>query len=117
MMSPMVYPKIDSENSANMSKTIVQNLLRDELNYDGVVITGDFEMGAATTETSLRESGIKAVQAGVDMIFISRRYEYEQKIYAGILDAVKSQKISEARIDESVRRILRAKISANLLKE
>ena len=111
-MSPMVYPKIDSENSANMSKTIIQDLLRNELNYDGIVITGDFEMGAATTETSLRESGVKAVQAGVDMIFVSRRYAYEQKIYEGILDAIHNGKISENRINESVRRILRAKINS-----
>ena len=114
MTSPAKYPSLDSDHSANVSKKIITDLLRNEMEYNGVVITGNFDMAAVSQTISFRDAGVQSILAGCDVVFIVHSYEYGREVYNGILDGVKSGKISEDRINESVRRILRAKIYSNL---
>ena len=96
---------------------IITDFLRGALEFDGVVITDDLEMGSISKTMSFREAGVQAIQAGADIAMCCHEYEHEQEVFNGIFDAVKKGIISEERIDESVRRILRAKISANIIPE
>ena len=82
-------------------------MLRNDLGFDGIVITDAMNMGAITNNYTSAEAAVQAVQAGVDMILMPQDFE---DAYQGILSAVNSGTISEDRIDESVRRILEVKM-------
>ena len=110
MVSHITYTALDGENPASLSGAIVNSLLRDELGWQGVVVTDDLEMGAADV-CPFDEMGVRAVEAGVDLLLVCHDYGHEQAVYNGLLKAVQSGRISEKRIDESVRRILNAKLN------
>ena len=110
MVSHLKYPQIDEQEPASLSKPIVTGLLRETLGYRGIIITDNLAMGAVANHNSFRELGVKAIQAGADIAMICHEYGHQQEIYLGILDAVKNGTISEERINESVKRIVRAKL-------
>ena len=110
MVSHLKYPSIDANNSATLSHEIVTNLLRNKLNFKGIIITDDLEMGAISNYNTFTEVGVKAVKAGADILLVCHEYSHEQDLYNGLLAAVKSGEISEERINESVRRILKVKL-------
>ena len=110
MVSHLKYPSIDEFNSATLSYEVMTELLRKELGYNGIIITDDLEMGAITNHNSFSEVGVKAIKAGADILLICHEYPHEQEVYNGLLKAVKNGEISEKRIDESVRRILKVKL-------
>ena len=84
-------------------------LLRNELGFSGVVITDDLDMGAVKNHVDLPALGVQMILTGGDIALICHNYDSQQIIYHSILDAVKRGEISEERIDDSVRRILRLK--------
>lgn len=110
LVSHLRYPAYDAVNPASLSKAIQTDLLRGELGYRGLIITDDTEMGALAKHYSFRELGVRAVTAGADVVMVCHEYEHETGVYLGLLDAVKDGTISEDRINESVRRIVKAKL-------
>lgn len=114
LVSHLKYPALDAEHPASQSKAIMTDLLRQKTGFTGLIITDDMEMGAVSKHGSYRDMGVKAILAGADMVMMCHEYEHEQDIYMGILDAVKDGTISEDRLNDSVRRVLRAKL-ANLM--
>ncbi len=110
LVSHLIYPELDEKNPASLSKNIMTDLLRNELGYKGIIITDDMEMGAVANHNDFRSIGVNAVKAGADIVLICHEYEHEQDIYMGILDAVKAGEISQERIDESVKRIVKMKL-------
>lgn len=109
MVGHLKYDAIDSVNSASLSPAVMTGLLRNELGYSGVVITDDLEMGAIKNNVELGELGVKMILAGGDIALICHNYDSQQIVYKSIVEAVKRGEISEQRIDESVRRILKLK--------
>ena len=110
LVSHLKYPELDATNPASLSKNIMTDLLRGELGYKGIIITDDMEMGAVANHNDFRSVGVNAVKAGADIVLICHEYEHEQDVYMGILDAVKAGEISQERIDESVKRIVKMKL-------
>lgn len=117
MVAHILLPKIDAENPATLSKTIITDILRDKLKYDGVVITDDMNMGAIEKNYDLAEAALKAVNAGNDIVLVAHKYENALYVLHTIQKAVLDGLISEERIDQSVYRILRLKRSYNLKDE
>ena len=109
MVGHLKYDALDAENSASLSPIVMTDILRGEMGFDGVVITDDLEMGAIKNHVELSTLGVKMILAGGDVALICHNYESQQIVYNSILDAVRRGEISEARIDESVRRILKLK--------
>lgn len=109
MVGHLKYNALDPVNSASLSPAVMTNLLRNELGFSGVVITDDLEMGAIKNNVDLASLGVKMIQAGGDIALVCHSYESQQVVYNSILAAVKRGEISEARINESVRRILKMK--------
>lgn len=68
------------------------------------------EMGDIANHNDFRTVGVKAVKASVDIVMICHEYEHETDVYLGLLDAVNNGEIPLDRIDESVKRIVRAKL-------
>jgi beta-N-acetylhexosaminidase len=99
---------------ATLSKNIMTNLLRKTLKFDGLVLTDAMVMGGITTRYPFSTATVKALQAGCDIILFPGDLETG---FNAIHDAVMKGDLTEQRIDESVRRILRAKSMAGLQKK
>jgi len=109
MVGHLKYDALDPVNSASLSSAVMTNLLRNELGFSGVVITDDLEMGAIKNHTDLPSLGVQMIKAGGDIALVCHNYESQQIVYHSILAAVQRGEISEERINESVRRILKMK--------
>lgn len=110
LVSHLKYPALDEEYPASLSSKIMTDLLRNELGYKGIIITDDMEMGAVANHNDFRSIGVKAVKAGADIVLVFHEYKHQQEVYLGLLDAVNSGEISQERIDESVKRIIKVKL-------
>ncbi len=106
MISHQTALNLDPDAPACFSRAIVTGLLRGELGYDGVVITDALEMKAVRNLYGSGEASVRAIEAGCDMLLLPYNFT---NAYEGVMNALKSGRLSEARIDESVRRILRLK--------
>ena len=104
MVSHMSAPAVTGDNTpCDLSPAVVTDLLRTELGYDGVVITDAHNMGAITANYTPGEAALLAIEAGCDAALQALR------------DAAADGTLTEARIDESVLRILTLKAKAGLL--
>ena len=110
LVSHLKYPALDEEYPASLSSKIMTDLLRNELGYKGIIITDDMEMGAVANHNDFKTIGVNAVKAGADIVLVCHEYQHEQDVYLGLLDAVDNGEISQQRIDESVKRIVKAKL-------
>ena len=108
MAAHISLPNVTGDDTpASMSPEII-SLLRDDLGYEGIIITDALNMGAITEEYTSAQAAVTALKAGVDMLLMPADFV---SAYQGVLDAVASGDLSEDRIDESVMRILRVKLS------
>ncbi len=103
----------DPELPATMSPHVLTDLLRKELGFDGLIVTDALDMGGVTTRYPPGEAAVRAVLAGVDVLLLSPTVDAALE---GLEEAAKSGRLPAARIDESVRRILRAKERLGLAK-
>lgn len=110
LVSHNIVTCFDSEYPASLSPEI-HRILREELGFDGVILTDDLQMGAIQDYCGEVNSAVLAIEAGNDML-ISTAFESQ---YASVMDAINSGYITEERINESVRRILTLKIHMGLL--
>ena len=110
LVSHLKYPALDEEYPASLSSKIMTDLLRNKLGYKGIIITDDMEMGAVANHNDFRSIGVNAVKAGADIVLVCHEYEHQQEVYLGLLDTVNSGEISQERIDESVKRIIKVKL-------
>ena len=91
---------------ATLSKPVIEGLLRKELGFDGLIVSDAFDMGGLVAHFDPGEAAVRAIEAGMDQI--EKTPDVDAAI-AAVKEAVRSGRISEQRIDESVRRILDAK--------
>lgn len=119
MSAHVFHKKLDADHPATLSKSIINGLLRQELNYSGVVISDDMNMGAIKDHYPLEISIPLAINAGVDILLFGNNLEYDpdiaKKSQAIILTNIQNGVISLQRIDRSVRRILTLKKNRGLL--
>ena len=101
-----------NDEPASFSGFLLQDVLRDRLGFKGIVVTDALRMGAIAEYYSSGESAVKAILAGVDMLLMPANL---QEAYNAVVAAVQSGIISKERIDDSVLRILTAKIKAGLV--
>lgn len=99
---------------ATLSPKILTGLLRKELAFRGLIVTDAMDMGGVTSLYPQGEAAVRAVEAGADVIL---QPLVPNAALAGLENAVKSGRISKARIDASVRRILEAKARVGLDKK
>ncbi|MCP1426532.1 beta-N-acetylhexosaminidase [Paenibacillus xylanexedens] len=109
MVAHILFPKLDPDHPASLSDVIIGEHLRGKFNYDGVVITDDLSMGAIAKNYKLDQATLATVKAGSDILLVAHSYESAKTIFDTLISAVKSGKITESRIDESVYRILALK--------
>jgi len=96
-----------SDVPSTMSPIILQDKLRGELGYQNIIITDGMEMGAITQQYTSAEAAVGSIKAGVDIV-LGPRYFIEA--FDAVMAAVNNGTISEERINQSVRRILKLKL-------
>ena len=111
MVSHAMYPQIDPDHPASLSKAIITDWLRKDMGYNGVVVTDDMDMGALAKHYTFGDMAVQSILAGSDILLVCHEYEHMQEAYNGLMKAVKDGRISKERLDESVKRILLMKIS------
>ena len=117
MVSHGGFPNIDIKRGttsglvepASISPGIVTNLLRQELGFKHLVVTDDLEMGAIAKQFEIEDAALKAFSAGEDMLLICATPETIRRGYHGVLKAVRDKKITERRLQASLRRIAATK--------
>lgn len=111
MTTHVAFPTItnDAKRPATLSQSVVTGLLREELGFDGVVLTDCMEMKAIDDGVGTVEGCVQAVEAGCDQICVSHTPAKQHDAIDAVIEAVESGRISEDHIDTSVRRVLRAK--------
>lgn len=109
MIAHILLPKIDPENPTSFSKTIITDILRKDLGFDGVVITDDMTMGAIAKNYDIGEASVKSLLAGTDIILVCHDFNNEVKVLNAIKGAVESNKISESSLNDKLYRILKLK--------
>ncbi len=112
MVSHMAAPSLTGNNEPCIfSEELVTGMLREELAFDGVIITDAMNMAAISDYYGADEAAVMAVLAGCDMLLMPEDYE---KAYNGILAAIQEGHISEERINDSLRRIYRIKFAGKI---
>lgn len=109
MVSNMAAPALTGNNEPCVfSEKLVTEILRNELGFDGVIISSPLDMTAISDYHGAEDAVIQALKAGCDMILMPEDFE---AAYNGVLQAVRDGVISEERIDDALRRIYRIKLA------
>ncbi|MFP4407627.1 MAG: glycoside hydrolase family 3 N-terminal domain-containing protein, partial [Spirochaetaceae bacterium] len=114
MTAHILYEEVDPEYPATLSPRFIHELLREELGFEGVVVTDGFSMGALTREYSRVEALRQSFLAGVDLILLHARYEYRE-LFGEAVELLRAGVIDEELIREGARRVLLLKARLGLL--
>lgn len=109
MTSHILFPALDAHLPATLSPTILTGLLREELGFEGLIITDDLEMKGVAEGWGAAEAAVLAVLAGADLLLCCHTWETQREIRQALVRAVETGRLPEARIDASVARIAAAK--------
>lgn len=117
MTAHILLPQIDPEYPSSMSKKVVTEILREQLEFDGVIITDDMTMQAITNHFEIGEAAVNAIKAGTDIILMAHNYDGLLSVVQSLQVAVANGEITEERLNESVRRVIQLKQDYGLADE
>lgn len=117
MTAHNAYTALEDENvPASISKKIVTGLLREELGFEGVITTDAIGMaGVQKIAGNCWNATVQALEAGNDIVLIKEDEETSENCFKAVLEAVKDGRLTEQRLEESIRRILRVKAQFGIL--
>ena len=113
LVAHILYPALDEAQIATLSPAIITDLLRGQLGFDGIVLSDDFRMGGLTGQCGVGEAAVRFLLAGGDLILCGPQHEAQREIMEALLAAASDGTLSQARIDESVARILKKKMQVS----
>ena len=113
MTAHVAFPAFEPDASlpATLSRNVLTGLLREEMGYDGAVISDCLEMGAISEGMGVAAGAVATLLAGTDIVLVSHREDRQQDAIAAVLRAVEQGDIPEARIDEALRRVRKLKLA------
>ena len=111
MIAHVLYPALDGTDIASMSKPIITDLLRGEMGFDGLVVSDDFRMEGLLTRYEIGDAAIRFILAGGDLVLCGADSDKQLAICDALNAAASDGRITQERIDESVKRILMKKLS------
>jgi beta-N-acetylhexosaminidase len=106
----LLFPAIDDEHPATLSRKIVYGMLREELGFEGAILTDDLDMGAIAKRYPIDEAVVRAINAGCDGVLICGG-DYDKKAVAleGLIRAVEDETLPIKRVEDALARMQRAK--------
>ncbi|CAN5892416.1 beta-N-acetylhexosaminidase [soil metagenome] len=111
MMGHLIYPAIDPELPTSLSPKGMK-LLRNNLGFEGVIVTDDLSMAAASGDGSPASAAVAAVKAGADLLILSGSAEQQAQAYEAVIGAVEAGELPVESIEQSVERIVEIKSKA-----
>jgi beta-N-acetylhexosaminidase len=115
MVTHILNPQLDATLPTSLSPNVVTKLLRQQLNFKGVIISDTLWMGGVSNRYSLAQAAVLAVKAGTDLLLGPRGLSDTQNMIFGLHQAVMSGQISMNQINASAQRILEMKLHYNIL--
>ncbi|MDR6883203.1 beta-N-acetylhexosaminidase [Bacillus sp. 3255] len=109
MVAHILLPKVDGQNPASMSKKIMTDLLRQEMGFQGLIMTDDMTMGAIIKTYDIGEAAVKSILAGTNVVMVGHDYEKVVAVAKALRRAVDEKRIPMAAVDESVVHVLKLK--------
>ena len=110
MTAHVVYPALDEERPATLSRTVVDGILRRECGHRGLVLTDDLEMGAITADRSVERAAVEALAAGCDALLVcGPSVERHASVIEAIIHAVETGDLDVRRVEEARARQQRVK--------
>lgn len=110
MTAHIAFPAYEPDGTpATLSHAVLTGLLREEMGFEGLIVTDCLEMHAIAKEYGIPEGAVRAIEAGADCLLVSHRLPDQQAAISAVIEAVTSGRIPEERIDASVERILALK--------
>jgi beta-N-acetylhexosaminidase len=110
MTAHILFPAVDDSGlPATMSRRILTELLRQDLGFDGLIVTDCLEMKAVADRWGTARAALLAVQAGADVVLVCHTGERQRETYQTLLDAARSGELPLSRLDDAVGRVLAAK--------
>ncbi|HPW41611.1 MAG TPA: beta-N-acetylhexosaminidase, partial [Bacillota bacterium] len=116
MVGHIAFPKLDPTGlPASMSSYFLTDVLRKDLGFGGISISDDIEMqGYISSKDTVEECVISSFNAGLDIFLIGHTKAIQDQVYKALLDGCRDGRISEERLNESVLRIIKAKLKNGL---
>ena len=115
MVTHILIPAVDSKLPASLSPTLITGILRQQLGFDGVVITDDLTMGALSSRWSFPQAAVLAIKAGADVVTGATDAAMVAQITGALKQALEQGTLSEARIDQAVEHVLELKLQLHLI--
>jgi beta-N-acetylhexosaminidase len=109
MVSTAIYSRIDPDNPAAFSPTVVTEMLRGDLDFDGLVVTDDLSGAQQVAAWSPGERAIRALNAGVDVVLVSKEPTVAHAMVAAVRDLARADPDFAATVRTAAERVLRAK--------
>ncbi|MNJ56737.1 putative lipoprotein YbbD precursor [compost metagenome] len=109
MVAHLLMPKLDAEQPASFSKAVIQDVLRDELGFEGVVVTDDMTMGAIVKHYDIGEAAVKFIQGGGNIVLVGHEKDRQLAVIDALTAAVNSGEITSDMLDQRVYSILQLK--------
>ncbi len=109
LVGHLSYPLIDQGNIASLSPILISDLLRRELGFTGIVMSDDMRMQALSDTVKIDEAAVRFIEAGGDFVLIGRYTTKQIATLDGLYNALQSGRLTRARLEQSVYRILIAK--------
>jgi beta-N-acetylhexosaminidase len=110
MTAHVLVPALDERRPATLSKRVVTGLLREELKYEGVILSDDLEMKALANDYQVPESAVLAIEAGCDGLLIcAGDVDVQVAALEALVHAVESERLRMSRVEDALARQQRAK--------
>ena len=117
MTGHSVYPAYDDKFPTTLSERLLTGLLRNELGFDGVIVSDAIGMAAILKKWPLPQACAMAIKAGCDTILLKADDESRSQCFFGIKQAVENGELSEERVDDAVARLLKMKYDQGLFEK
>ncbi len=115
MVTHEMIPAVDKQYPSSLSPAVIDGELRQKLGFQGVVITDSLIMGALNNRWTVAQAAALAIEAGADMVIGPQNAQVVAQVKDALKAALSSGKLSQARIETSVKRVLTLKITMGLL--
>lgn len=109
MIAHLLLPKLDPDHPASFSEAVIHGLLREELQFEGTIISDDMTMGAIVKNYDIGEAAVQFLLAGGNIVLVGHDYDQEKAVIQAIREAVAAGKISGEVLDDRVYNVLKLK--------
>lgn len=105
MTAHVLYPALDPKHPATLSTAILQDLLRGELGYDGVIVSDDLEMRALGNAETIPEAAVQSLRAGCDWLLVCNDFDNTRATWRRLVQAIEAGELEETQLAEKVARV------------